>query len=73
MIRCFCGITIFDGLIMKKVSVAQFSRGYCNIKCKQCGSWLNGLNASIFLGADINYDFKRRVNDTETTHNKHPA
>lgn len=73
MIRCYCGKLLFDGLIYKGVSVAQFNMGFCNVKCKQCGRWLEGIDARVFIGVDINYDFKERSNGNgkQTTSQNH--
>ncbi len=63
MIKCECRNLIFDGLTFKGVSVAQFSMGHANIKCKNCKRWINGIDARIFIGLDITYDFSKGGND----------
>lgn len=60
-ILCYCRTKIFDGLILKKVSVAQFAGGFCNLKCKNCGRWLEGIDARIFIGVPIEYDFSHQL------------
>jgi len=60
-IICGCGRKLFDGLIFKGVSVAQFSLGFANIKCKNCSRWNERIDARIFLGVDLNYDFRGDV------------
>ena len=49
IIKCECGKTIFNGLILKSVAVAQFAGGIVNIRCRTCKRWLNGIDQKIFL------------------------
>ena len=59
-IICRCNNVLFDGLIFKGVSVAQFSMGYANLKCKNCKFWAERIDARIFIGVNIDYDFRER-------------
>lgn len=55
VIRCYCGFKIYDGLILK-IRVGQFSQGYCNLKCKRCGIWVNGISIKYLTG-EIKEDY----------------
>jgi hypothetical protein len=57
-IVCRCGALIFDGLILKGVSVAQFAGGRANLKCKGCKFWMEGIDARIFLEVPLVFDFR---------------
>jgi hypothetical protein len=61
-IICRCGTVLFDGLILKKLSVGQFSNGFMNLKCKDCKSWLDGINTKVLTG-EINttIDFRKEA------------
>ena len=48
MIKCQCGKVVFDGVVLK-TRVAQFSKGYFNVKCC-CKTWLNGLPVGLLTG-----------------------
>ena len=48
-IKCECGKTLFDGLILKGIAVGQFAKGYVNLKCRNCKRWVEAIPQNIFL------------------------
>jgi len=67
MIRCQCGKVIFDGLILK-IRVGQFSKGYMNLKCPQCKSWINGIPVDALTGGTAtDIDFSKTHTELRET------
>jgi len=39
-IKCRCGSTVFDGLVVKQVTVIRLLPHTSEAKCKRCKSWV---------------------------------